>query len=88
MVEKRIVGINKKPVAYCTSCSEYFKGGTGLSELKRHKATSKHEKRAHLATLIEEQRKKTLKLVPIPQTTVLSFKQLGCVFFLRKTICH
>jgi hypothetical protein len=58
MVEKRIVGINKKPVAYCTSCSEYFKGGTGLSELKRHKATSKHEKRAHLATLIEEQRKK------------------------------
>ncbi|KZS10352.1 Uncharacterized protein APZ42_025204 [Daphnia magna] len=54
--KQRVTG-TKEAVAYCTPCGEFFNAGTGLSELKRHKMTSKHERSAHFTSLIEAQRK-------------------------------
>lgn len=86
-LEKRITGINKEPVAYCTSCSEYFTGGTGLSELKRHKATSKHERSAHLITLIEAQRKQIAEACSNPQdNNVVVLATRMCIFLAENNL--
>jgi hypothetical protein len=86
-LEKRITGINKEPVAYCTSCSEYFTEGTGLSKLKRHKATSKHERSAHFTTLIEAQRKQIAEACSNPQcNNVVVLATRMCIFLAENNL--